>query len=232
MRLSRVLVFGAHHDDEIAMSGTIAALAGQGVRVTIAIMTDGSEGYPDAAMKDQIVAVRREEARACDAVLGTHRRICLDRPDMALVNDKETFKECLRLIRQVRPEIIFTHGPQDRHRDHRATSEITREAAWQAGEPVSTESGPPWKTPLVLYYKAVGSPLPAIRFDVTHTAHKRYEALATQESQHAVFGKSKGEFLRKAEQMRQNPEQQFETFWIAETNSFEGFDSFFPESSP
>ena len=232
MNLSRILVFGAHHDDEITMAGTIAALSAQGVEVTIAIMTDSSEGYPDPAMRDRIAAIRHEEARACDAVLGTHRRICLDRPDMGLVNDKETIKDCIRIVRQIRPEIIFTHGPKDRHRDHKATSDITREAAWQAGEPVISELGPAWETSLLLYYKGVGAALPTIRFDITRTAHKRCEALATQESQHTLFGKTKEEFLRMAERIRQNPEQEFETFWLMEPNVFDGFDRFFPQTSP
>ena len=228
MNVSRVLVFGAHHDDEILMAGTIALLAERGVKVTIVILTDGSEGYPDPAMRDRIAALREEEAKACDAVLGTDRRICLGRPDMGLVNDKETFKECIGLIRQIRPEILFTLGPRDQHRDHRATSHLVREAAWQAGEPVSSELGPPWNTPLVLYFRGPGGDLPTICVDVSRTAHKRYEALAAQESQHTLFGKTKEELLRIADWVRQNPEPQSETFWVAESNTFDGFDRFFP----
>ena len=223
MRPTRVLVFGAHHDDEIAMAGTIAALATQGTEVSLVIMTDGSEGYPEPSLKETIVELRRAEARACDAVLGTHERIFVDRPDMALVNDKETLKETMRIIRRVRPEIIFTHGPHDRHRDHLATCHITREAAWQAGEPVAAELGPPWVTPLVLYYKGVKDPLPMIRFDVTKTAHKRYEALATQESQHTLFQRTKKHFLDLAQEIHNDSEKRFETFWIAEINEFFDF---------
>ncbi len=223
MHPSRVLVFGAHHDDEIAMAGTIAALATEGTEVSIAIMTDGSEGYPTPEMKESIVEIRRTEAHACDTVLGTQKRIFVDRPDMALVNDKETLKEIIRIIRDLRPEIIFTHGPYDRHRDHCATCHLTREAAWQAGEPVAADLGAPWVTPLVLYYKGVRDPLPKIEIDVTKTAHKRYEALATQESQHTLFETTKEQFLEMAEQTRRSAEPRVETFWIGEMNVFTDF---------
>jgi LmbE family N-acetylglucosaminyl deacetylase len=219
MNYSTVLVFGAHPDDEIQMAGTIARLSGAGVRVVVCTFTDGSEGYPCAEWRAQIVQMRRREAEACDAVLGIAQRYRLERPDMGLTNDKETFKETIRIIRQVRPDAIFTHGPDDFHRDHRAASELSVEAAWQAGEPVAAELGPPWKTPHVLYYKGVRGRLPDIIYDVSTTAHKRWEALATQESQHTLFGKSKEELLAEAERVRQAAAQgqRFtETFWFTD----------------
>ena len=100
MKYQRILVFAAHPDDEITMAGTMARAAAEGVRVAVVQMTDGSEGYPSPDMRAQIVELRRAEAEECNRVLGIARRVFLDRPDMGLVNDKETLKECIRVIRE------------------------------------------------------------------------------------------------------------------------------------
>ena len=44
MNYTRILVFGAHPDDEIRMAGTMAKLSAQGAQVVMAIFTNGSEG--------------------------------------------------------------------------------------------------------------------------------------------------------------------------------------------
>lgn len=223
MEYQRVMVFAAHADDEITMSGTIARLAGAGVRVVVVQMTDGCEGYPRPEMRETIVATRREEAAACDRVLGIARRVMLMRPDMALVNDKETLQECIRAIREERPQAIFTHGPVDRHRDHRATHALSVEARWHAGEPVAAALGASYYPPHLYYYKGVTGVLPQIRFDVTDTAHKRHEALATQVSQHTLFQSTREKLLARAEEVRKAGTPQTESFWFAEWNEFHDF---------
>lgn len=218
MNYKRVMVFGAHHDDEITMAGTIAKLSAMGVRVVVVIMTDGCEGYPRPEMRETIVSVRAQEAAECDRVLGIAQRYCLNRPDMGLVNDKETLQECIRLIRQERPEAIFTHGPEDRHRDHINTSLISVEARWHAGEPVSAVLGPPWYPPHLYFYKGIQTRLlPRIEFDVSEYAYKRPLALATQVSQHTLFGRTKEDFEAEAERLKAEPGVYKERFWVADT---------------
>jgi len=139
MDYKRVLVFGAHPDDELAMAPAMALLANRGVHVAVCIATDGSEGYPRPEWKDTIVQMRAQEMADADKVVGIAQRICLGVEDMGLVNDKATFKRFIKVIRDVRPDVVFTHGPHDLHRDHLATHALSVEATWQAGQPVSTE---------------------------------------------------------------------------------------------
>ena len=166
-------------------------------------------------MKDQIVELRRQEAAECDKVLGVARRVIFDIPDMGLTNDKETLQKCIKIIREERPEAVFTHGPVDRHRDHLNTHAISVEARWHAGEPVAAELGESWYPPHLYYYKAVvGNELPSIVIDVTQTAEKNVEALATQVSQHTLFGRTKEDFLAEVESIRRNRPKRTEKFWI------------------
>ncbi|MFQ6097634.1 MAG: PIG-L deacetylase family protein [Armatimonadota bacterium] len=222
MNYDTILVFGAHPDDEITMAGTMAKLADAGCTVVVAIYTNGCEGYPRPEMKDEIVEMRRREMAECDKVVGISRRVCFDREDMALVNDKETVKDTVRLIREVRPDAVFTHGPDDVHRDHLNTYAITREAWWHAGQPVAAELGPSWRTPHLYYYKAMGATsarrdsLPTVVIDVTDTYWRAVAARGTQVSQHTLFGRTKEEFDAEAERLREHPEPRTETFWIAE----------------
>ena len=216
MNYDTVIVFGAHADDEITMAGTIAKMSQSGIRVVVVTMTNGCEGYPCPEMKDVIVELRRQEAIECDKVLGIHRREILDIPDMGLVNNKETLQQCIKIIREERPDAIFTHGPIDRHRDHLNTHAITVEARWHAGEPVAASLGPSWYPPYLYYYKAVTGGLPSIVIDVTETAEKRAEALATQVSQHTLFGQTKQDFDAEVESIRKNRPKRTEQFWIAD----------------
>lgn len=219
----KILVFGAHPDDEITMAGTIAKLSSYGVKVAVVIMTNGCEGYSDKRLKNKIVRIRKKEAKACDKVLGINFRKILNSPDMGLINDRKILKNCIRLIRRIKPDAIFTHGPYDKHKDHRNTHIITKDACFHAGEPVAVELGKPWKTPYIYYYKGVIDPLPLILFDVTDFAEKRLEALLTQKSQFAIFRKTKEDFEKEINEIKRNRPKTFERFWIAEDVVLENF---------
>ena len=213
MNYRRVLVFAAHPDDELAMAPAMAKLVSLGVEVVIAMMTDGCEGYPSEGMRETIVAVRKQEQAEADRLLGTHR-VHFDRPDMGLVNDKETLLEAIRVIREVRPDAVFTHGVDERHRDHINTREIALEAAWQAGEPVSTALGEPWVTPHVWYYKNMGGRPPDLLWDVTGFAHYFALSRGTQVSQHVLFGRDRQSFLDEAERIKTGNRKATASFWM------------------
>ena len=212
MQYERVMVFGAHPDDELRMSAAIAKLSATGTDVTVVIFTDGCEGYPRLEMKDTIVATRARESDAVQEVLGVRRYVNLGAPDMGLVNSKENLQAVIRVIREARPQAIFTHGEKERHRDHIATHELSLEATWHAGEPVSAELGPSWRTPHLYYYKNTALEGPVVEFEVTDFAHVVPLAYATQVSQHTLFGRSREQYLAEVERLKANPPRTVERF--------------------
>jgi len=216
----RILVCGAHPDDELTMAATMAKLADQGCEVYVCISTDGCEGYPKPEWKDKIVEMRRQEQEECDKVLGIKQRYHIGAPDMGLENNKQYFQRFIEVIREVRPQALFTHGPHEYHRDHRGTHELALEAVWQAGQPVSADLGQPWVTPHVFYYKGVADRRAMFRVDVSEYAHKRLEARATQVSQHTLFGMTREEFLRQAEELKRAGGKHYDTFWPTERMVF------------
>jgi LmbE family N-acetylglucosaminyl deacetylase len=216
MDYSRVLIFGAHPDDELTMASTMAMLADRGVEVYICISTNGSEGYPKPEWKDEIVEMRAQEMAEADEIIGTTDRIVIGADDMGLTNDKQTFKEFIRVVRQVRPDVVFTHGPHDMHRDHLNTHAISREAVWQAGNPVSTGLGEPWTPRYLIYYKGVQDRQPDIVLDVSEWAHVRPLTQATQRSQLTLWNTTVEELEARAERLRESDEAFTNTFWFEE----------------
>jgi LmbE family N-acetylglucosaminyl deacetylase len=180
-----LLVFGAHPDDEVVgMGGTIAKLAKAGNDVFVVIFTKGEEGYAEKKLKETISDLRQKEIERVRQILGIKEYELMGRPDMGLKNDKETFKESIRMIREFKPDAVFTHHRVDRHRDHIAASKLVTEAFWQAGEPVSMDLGKPWR-PRVLYYYEETYPFkfPSHIVDITETFEAKISAMKTYTSQ-------------------------------------------------
>jgi LmbE family N-acetylglucosaminyl deacetylase len=215
-----MLVFGAHPDDENTMAGTMAKLAATGVEVAVCIMTDGSEGFPNPEWRDRITAMRAAEMEECDRVVGIKRRFRLDRPDMGLVYDKQVFKDCIRVVREARPEAVFTHGPAGINPDHVATHQITMPAVWQAGEPVAADLGEPWLVRHLYYYKEVETSRratgPSVTFDITGFDHFRHLSNATQVSQHTLMNTTRQELEAEAQGIKEAGKPAAETFWMSE----------------
>jgi LmbE family N-acetylglucosaminyl deacetylase len=201
----RIIVFGAHPDDELRMAPAMAKMAAEGTQVVAVIFTDGCEGYPDPSMRDTIVATRAKESDAACEVLGIDKYVNLGAPDMGLENTKAMLKKVIKVIREVRPQAIFTHGENERHRDHIATHELSLEASWHAGEPVAAELGEFWKTPHIYYYKNTKMDGPAVLYDATDYAHIVPAVYATQGSQHVLFQRTKESYLAEVERVKANP---------------------------
>jgi len=220
MNYRSILVFGAHPDDEIRMAGTMAKLAAAGVKVHVAIMTDGSEGFPNPSWRDRIVAMRAAEMDECDQVIGITKRFRLNYPDMGLVHSKEAFKDCIRVVREAKPDAVFTHGPAGINPDHVATWQVTVPAVWQAGQPVAADLGEVWPVGQLYYYKEVSSSVrdvgPSVTFDTTGYDHYPLLANATQVSQHTLFGTTREKMEAEAQRLKDAHRPAVETFWMSE----------------
>lgn len=188
-RWQRVLVFAAHPDDEIiGCGGTIARLAAQGKQVYVITFCAGETSYSSPEMKEKMAQVRVEEAAACDRVLGVAERVILYKPTQGVTNDRETYQQCVGLIRKYQPDVIFTHWNQDKHRDHRIISEVTDETRWKASENVLADFGEPWYTPELYYYEVLELfPHPSLLIDISDTFQKKLDAMQTQQSQFTVL---------------------------------------------
>jgi LmbE family N-acetylglucosaminyl deacetylase len=127
--MTHILAFHAHPDDiETLAAGTLALLAANGHRITLATMTAGDCGAIDTSL-EETARIRRGEAAAAAAMIGADYH-CANVPDLAVFNGDATRRAATELIRKVRPQIVITGSPADYHPDHEATSILVRDACF------------------------------------------------------------------------------------------------------
>ena len=134
MRFASALLLFAHPDDaEYSCGGTIAAWTGEGTRVDLVIVTDGSAGSNEPGMtREAISSTRRREQQAAADVLGIASITFLDFPDGLLEVNAETRRAVTREVRRFRPEVVVAPDPSRlwsgreyiNHADHRAAGEL------------------------------------------------------------------------------------------------------------
>jgi LmbE family N-acetylglucosaminyl deacetylase len=186
-----VLAVAAHPDDvEILCAGTLALLHGQGWRVEIATMTAGDCGSATHS-KEEISAIRKKEAAASAALLnGSYQ--CMECEDVFIMYDRTTLLKVIRLVRQIRPHVVFTMSPQDYMIDHEITSRVVRSACFAAGmNNIKTDGAEPFPNIPPLYYidpmdgkDGLGNVVnPTMIVDIGSTISKKEEMLLCHASQ-------------------------------------------------
>ena len=133
----RVLTVTAHPDDtEFGFGGTIARWADEGRLIWYCIATNGNKGTSDRSLTPEKLAVIRErEQRAAAKVLGVRDVFFLGYPDGELEETREFLGRVVRVIRQVRPDVVITMNPYPvtrfvQHRDHRIAGQVAIDAVY------------------------------------------------------------------------------------------------------
>jgi len=187
-----LLIFEAHsYDAVIGMAGTIAKYKVElGYSIALITFTKGETAYSTPEMKDKIAAVRKSESQCADSILGIDYHEFWEQPCQGVENTRVLHQECIAAIRKYRPEIIFTHYHEDKHRDHRAISALVTEAWWKASEGVLADRGAPFRAEK-LYYFEVTEPFthPDVILDISKYWQTKENALKCFASQESVMGK-------------------------------------------
>lgn len=204
----RVLAVGAHPDDvEGLCGGTLAKCAARGDDVTIMIATNGNVGSP-TLNREEIAAIRERESRNAAALIGADV-IWMGFDDEFLFHDRETRMAFINAIRKANPDILFVHGPNDYHPDHRISGEIAIDCRIPVTvRLIETEYPAMEKIPHVFIMDNIGSIgfEPDCYVDITETYEMRSRMLQCHASQGSwlehVYGISQIEFLSKPALMR------------------------------
>ncbi len=138
----RVLVICAHPDDaEFVCGGTVARWAAEGHEVTFCLVTNGDKGSDDPAMTHaRMQEIRRAEQARSAEILGVREVIWMGREDGVVVADLDLRRDLVRVMRQVRPDIVICGDPSVywqgneyiNHPDHRAVAEAAMAALFPA----------------------------------------------------------------------------------------------------
>ena len=175
-----LLAVMAHPDDaELLCGGALAKAAAAGYRVGILDLAAGEMGSAGSP------ALRAEEAARAAAILGVVERRCAGLPDSALENDVESRHTVAEQLRQLRPRVVVTHWKVGRHRDHRITAELVRDACFLSGLKKLDVPSPPFRPEKLVYATAFREDAdpPDFVIDVSDVFEKKLEAISAFSSQ-------------------------------------------------
>ena len=187
-RGSTVLVTQAHADDaDWACGGTLAKLASAGADVVYVVATKGEAGSCEPGMtKEKLTAIREQEQRDANRILGISETIFLGHSDGRLGKVQNLDEQIIALVRDRKPDLIFTFDV-DRpeyfmHPDHRAIGLATLRAAQFSGLSLTytDAAAEPWVCKEVMLYDP---PRPNTFVPVGEFTFKKLEALAAHRSQ-------------------------------------------------
>ena len=173
------LAVGAHPDDvEISCGGTLAVAAAQGHAVGILDLTLGE------LATNGTVETRAAEAAEAANVLGVALRRNAELPDGAIDSrDPGQVRRVVALFRALRPTILLTHFPRDRHPDHGEASRLVDRAWYLAGLRRYEAEGDPFRSEARYYFASRIGFEPSFVVDVTATWDAKRRAILAHRSQ-------------------------------------------------
>jgi LmbE family N-acetylglucosaminyl deacetylase len=136
----------AHPDDEtFSIAGTVATLADAGVACSLFCATDGDAGRSSAvpvSSREELGRLRRAELLAAARIIGFDSVVAAGYPDGALggVDGDELVGRVVRFLRERRPSVVVTFGPEgapNTHADHRVISRAATAAFFLAALPTA-----------------------------------------------------------------------------------------------
>jgi LmbE family N-acetylglucosaminyl deacetylase len=174
-----ILVVAAHPDDELlGLGGTLARHAAHGDKVTIALVADArSVRYEDETLQ----IVRRSAIQAAER-LGVRDVRFIGLPDQRLdiLPVIEVTQQIEAVLREVQPQIIYTHHRGDINRDHQVVHEATLTATRPYSTPYvqrilcyETPSATEWCGPF-----AEHSFIPNVFVDITNHLESKLHAMS------------------------------------------------------
>ncbi len=163
-RRVRVLALGAHPDDiEAGCGGGLISYARSGHRIFLMVLTEGEEGGTQV--------VRKQEQERAAKLLGAEKVYWGGFRDTEVPLDRGLIRKIEQVVREVDPQVIFVHYPDDTHQDHRNLAASTVTATRY--------------TRNVLFYEGPTTQnfSPTVFVDIDAVLEEKIEALRAHESQ-------------------------------------------------
>lgn len=175
--MKRALVLGGHLDDSvIAVGGIIRKLVNSGVQVSVVCFGNGDEAFTEVGGRVRAVERFKTEAVEAHHILGVEDFQCLDVPDFAVQENRQTYRQCLEAIRRVKPDVIFGHYWAE-YFQHHAMARLTCDSWWQAQWDCSADLGKPWTARALYQFEVVHDlPEPTHIVDISDTFEAKLTA--------------------------------------------------------
>jgi len=130
--MKSAIAIAAHPDDiELMMAGTLLLLKKAGYEIHYMNLSGGDCGSAAYAASD-IKEMRLAEAKKAAQILGAHFHPPLCN-DLQILYDVKTLRRVASVIREVKPNIVLTHSPEDYMEDHINTCRLAVTASFARG---------------------------------------------------------------------------------------------------
>lgn len=120
----KVLAIGSHYDDiELGCGGTLLKHKDKGDEIYILVVTKSDycdHGHKHIRTKSDAINEGKKSAKYIGAQL-----ICGDFETLELRADKKLINYILKIVEEIKPNIVYTHFIGDQHLDHRAVAECS-----------------------------------------------------------------------------------------------------------
>lgn len=182
----KVLAISCHPDDmEICCGGTLLRCVKRGDEVTVCHVANGNMGHVEIP-PEELGPMRIAEAKTAGDMAGFKTVTC-DIGDL-LVNsaDKSQIDKLVKIIRDVDPDFIITHGPDDYMGDHVETSHLAFKASFSATVPhYEAQLGKPSRVVPIFYMDnaSLRNCEPTEYVDITDELETKLEMLQCHKSQ-------------------------------------------------
>jgi LmbE family N-acetylglucosaminyl deacetylase len=130
--MKKAIAIAAHPDDiELMMAGTLLLLKKQGYEIHYLNLSSGYVGTTEYDT-ETIKIMRLKEAQKSAEILGAHFHppFC---NDLEILYDVNILKQLSSVIRDVKPNIVLTHSPEDYMEDHINTCRLAVTASFARG---------------------------------------------------------------------------------------------------
>lgn len=181
-----VLAISCHPDDmEICCAGTLLRCKQRGDRVVVCHVANGNMGHMEI-MPDKLGKMRIGEAKTSGSLAGFETVTCDIGDLLVRDSDKAQHDKLVKVIREVDPDFIITHAPDDYMEDHVAVSKLVFAASFAASVPHYEEHlGKPAKVTPIYYMDNSGllNCEPTEYVDITDQIETKLKMLACHKSQ-------------------------------------------------
>lgn len=181
-----ILAVAPHLDDEVlGCGGTIAKHHRKGDKVFVVYITAGWSGLPKIKSKETAIKIREKEARRACKILGVEKALFLREKDRNFSCSGKIIQKLIKVIRQIRPKVIYAPHPKEKDLEHRITYEVARESSWLSKSPYFLNLGKPIESIEALRLYEVWTPMKNyfIKEDITSVVDIKIKALSAYKSQ-------------------------------------------------
>jgi LmbE family N-acetylglucosaminyl deacetylase len=197
----RAFALAAHPDDiEFQMAGTLILLQRAGYEIHYMTVANGSCGTVEHRKQD-IISIRREESQSAAAFIGAvYHESLVD--DFAIFYEPRLLAKVAAIMREVAPEILLLHSPQDYMEDHQNAARLAVTAAFTREMPnfITDPVRDPISQPVTVYHAQphgnldpLGRPvLPDLYVDIAEVMEVKRAMLAHHKSQKTWLDQTQG----------------------------------------